>query len=76
MGNVTTKSKNKDKNAVKTTKTSEDKEYSGFLKDLDTSKLKHELNDDIRLYYDISDKILGMYEESIKYLVLLLTNLK
>lgn len=62
MGNNNTKPKGKDKNNDKSSKSEKNKEYDGFLKDIDTSKLNHELNDDINKYFEITDKILGMYD--------------
>jgi hypothetical protein len=38
-----------------------EKGYESFLKKMDTSKLKHPPGDPIEKYYNVSDKILGMY---------------
>jgi len=50
---------------AKDTKASGDKTaVANLLKDLDVSKLKHALTDPIENFYQLSDKILGMYAEA------------
>jgi hypothetical protein len=38
-----------------------EKGYDSFLKKMDTSKLRHPPEDPIEKYYNVSDKILGMF---------------
>lgn len=67
MGNNGGKESNKDKapkgDKTKTKKnsSSDEKPYESILADCNTSSLNHPLNDDVSKYYDVTNKILGVY---------------